>query len=81
MSCMRRITLTIDDDLLKRLKGLAASQGKTLAALINELLRQSLAVSARLPPYKLDLEGWEAVEQSGVDLLNRDRLFDVMDGR
>ena len=73
--------MTSDDDLLKRLKGLAAGQGKTLAGLINELLRQALAVGARRPPYKLDLEGWEAAEQPGVDILDRDKLFELMDGR
>ena len=27
------------------------------------------------------LQGWEAKEQPGVDLLDRDKLFDLMDGR
>jgi len=78
---MRRTTVTIDDDLLRRLKVQAANQGKTLAGLINELLRQALAAGHRRPPYKLVIEGWEAETQAGVDILDRDKLFDLMDGR
>jgi len=44
---MKRTTLTIDADLLKRLKATAAHQGKTVAALVNELLRQALAIRSR----------------------------------
>ena len=58
---MKRTTLTIDDDLLKRLKATAAQQSKTLAGLVNELLRQALATRARRQGYTLKLEGWERV--------------------
>lgn len=78
---MKRTTLTIEDDLFRRLKALAGTQGKTLATLVNELLRQALAVGMRRPPYKLDLEGWEAEAQPGVDILDRDTLFDLLNGR
>jgi hypothetical protein len=78
---MRRTTLTIEDDHFRRLKALAGNQGKSLAALVNELLRQALAVGPRRPPYSLDLEGWEAEAQPGVDILDRDKLFDLMNGR
>ena len=47
--------------------------------LANELIQDGLA---RTPePYTLVLEGWEAETQPGVDLLDRDKLFDLMDGR
>jgi hypothetical protein len=32
-------------------------------------------------PHRLALQGWEAAIQPGVDILDRDTLFDVMDGR
>ena len=52
-----------------------------MQAVANELLRDGLARLAEPAPYKLTLEGWEAEEQPGVDLLDRDKLFDLMDGR
>lgn len=52
---MKRTTLTIDGDLLKRLKAIAAQQSKGLAALVNELLRQALATRSRAQKYKLEL--------------------------
>jgi len=74
-------TLTIDNDLLKQLKASAARQKKTLAVVVNELLHQALAHQGRRPPYKLNLEGWEAEPQSGVDRQNRNKLFDLMNSR
>jgi len=76
-----RTTLSIDDDLLRRLKELAARRGQTLARMVNDLLRQSLARGAGKPGFKLELVGWDAEPQPGVDILDRDKLFDLMDGR
>ena len=77
---MKRITLTIDDQLFRELKKKASEEGRTLQAVTNDLLRRSLAVSPS-KPYHLQLRGWKAVEQSGVDLLDRVALFDLMDRR
>ncbi|MFQ5599711.1 MAG: DUF6364 family protein [Candidatus Krumholzibacteriia bacterium] len=77
---MARTTLTIDDDLLKRLKQAAATHGTTLARLVNDLLRQALT-SPRRNRFKLELEGWDAETQPGVDIVDRDKLFDLMNGR
>ena len=49
--------------------------------LANELLRDGLARREEPTAYRLRLEGWKAEEQPGVDLLDRDKLFDLMDGR
>ena len=76
---MRRTTLALDDDLLRQLKGKAAREGRTLQAVATELLRQGLARPERAGDYRLRLEGWRAEEQPGVDLLDRDKLFDLMD--
>ncbi len=78
---MKRTTVALDDDLLKTLKASAARQGKTLGRLVNELLRQALAIKPRRQGYTLKLEGWEARLQPGVDILDRDKLFDLMNGR
>jgi hypothetical protein len=49
--------------------------------LANELLQDGLARTRTPEPYTLAMEGWEAETQPGVDLLDRDKLFDLMDGR
>ncbi len=78
--CMPRTTLLLDDALFRQLKKRAAEEGESLKATINDLLRRALARSPR-PSYRLKLQGWEASEQPGVDLLDRDKLFDLMGGR
>jgi len=72
----------IEDRLLRELKRKAAEEGRTLQAVANNLLRRALAMpERRRNGFKLNLKGWEAREQPGVDLLDRDKLFDLMDGR
>jgi len=78
LSHMKRTTLTIDDQLLLELKKKAVQEGRTLQAVINDLLRRSLVASPR-EPYQLRLRGWKATELPGVDLLDRDALFDLME--
>lgn len=78
---MKRTTLTIDDDLFVQLKKRAASHGKSMGSLVNDLLRQSISAQSRREPFRLDLEGWVAELQPGVDILDRDKLFDLMNGR
>jgi plasmid stability protein len=78
---MKRTTLTIDDDLLVQLKKRAASQGKSMGSLVNDLLRQAIASQSQRTSFRLELEGWEAELQPGVDILDRDKLFDLMNGR
>ncbi len=75
-----RTTLKLDDDLLRRLKQRAAKEGRTLQSTVNDLLRQALA-RVRTADYTLELRGWDAELQPGVDLLDRDKLFDLMEGR
>ena len=77
---MARTTLDIDDGLLRELKKKAASQGRTLQAVVNEHLKRAAAAPAG-PPYRLQLKGWRAELRPGVDLFDRDSLFDLMDGR
>lgn len=72
--------MKIDAALLRALKKKAAEEGRSLQAVVNDLLRQSLAVRPS-GEYRLRLRGWEATEQPGVDLLDRDKLFDLMNGR
>lgn len=77
---MKRTTLKIDESVLRRLKQQAAAEGRSLQDLANQLLRRGLASSSR-EPFSLTLQGWEAQVQPGVDILDRDALFDLMNGR
>ena len=78
---MARTTLAIDDDLLRTIKEKAAREGRTFQDVANELLRQATVQPKPKKKFKLTLRGWKAVQQPGVDLLDRDKLFDLMDGR
>lgn len=80
LSHMARTTLTIDDQILRELKRKAAEEGRTLQSVTNDLLRRSLRSSPK-KAYRLELQGWKASVLPGVDLLDRDALFDLMDGR
>lgn len=79
--CMKRTTLTIEDDLFVQLKKRAASQGRSMGSLVNDLLRQAIASQSRRKSFRLELDGWDAELQPGVDILDRDKLFDLMNGR
>ena len=76
-----RTTIALDDDLLRQLKEHAARQGKTLSAMLNDLLRHALNLQSQRETYTLTLEGWDSQLQPGVDILDRDKLFDLMNGR
>ena len=76
---MKRTTLKIDESVLRRLKQRAAAEGTSLQDLANQLLRRGLLTTDR-SPYTLTLKGWKATTQPGVDILDRDALFDVMNG-
>lgn len=73
-----RTTLDIEDALLRRLKEKAAREGQTLQRVANDLIRQGLVRTRAQGTYHLQLEGWEANPQPGVDILDRDKLWDVM---
>ena len=75
---MPRTTLAIEDRLLRRLKEKAAREGSTLQQVANELLRQGLDMRPQRLDYRLELEGWDAAELPGVDVLDRDKLLDIL---
>lgn len=77
---MARTTLTLDDDLLRRLRRKAAEEGCAMKDLIDRLLRSALAAPARTG-YKLKWRTERGRLQPGVNLDDRDALFDLMDGR
>ena len=78
---MTRTTMALDPEVLAALKRRAADQGRSVQDLVNELLRQGLRSREAAPAYRLRLGGWKAKLQPGVDLEDREKLFDVMNGR
>ena len=79
--CMKRTPLSLEDDLFGQLKKRADSQGRSMGSLVNDLLRQDFASHSRRKSFRLELDGWDAELQPGVDILDRDKLFDLMNGR
>ncbi len=75
-----RITIRIDDELLKRAKKRAADQGRTLTSLIEEGLGVILARQKGSPPERVQLPVSEASGGvlPGVDLNRPCELEDVM---
>ena len=76
-----RTTISIDDQLLIEVKTVAARSGKTLSAVVEDAIRQSLATrgAARAVPLQL-LKHDGGGLQPGVDLDDTSALLDLMDG-
>lgn len=77
-----RTTLDIDDAVLRDAKKLAAAEGKTLRRLVEEALRDRLTPRRRSgKPFRLRLATKKGRTIPGVDLSDRDSLYERMEGR
>lgn len=77
-----RTTLDIDDHVLRKAKQLAAREGKTLTRLIEEALRERIERPHRSArPFRLRLLTKKGRPLSGVNLADRDALYERMEGR
>ncbi len=77
-----RTTIRIDEELLREAKQLAARRGKSLTAIIEDALRESLArqrQTAPREPVRLITVAGNGL-RPGVDLDDSASLLDVMDG-
>jgi hypothetical protein len=76
-----RTTLTLEDDVLKAAKRRAKAQDRPLKDVINEALRQGLALGdvRQLPSYEFRLKTVSGRLLPGVDLTDRDKLFELME--
>jgi hypothetical protein len=76
-----RTTIRIDDQLLKKAKQMAARSGKSLTAIIEDALRESLArqelPSQREPVHLITFKGKGLLP--GVDLDDSAALLDLME--
>ncbi len=77
-----RTTLDLDDALLAAARERAARKGSTLTAFIEEALAAALAPApARSKRFQLRWKTHRGKLQPGVDIADRDALFDRMEGR
>jgi hypothetical protein len=76
-----RTTLTLDDDIMKRLREKAVADDRPLKDIVNEALRTGLALGQHAASsYEFRLTTVSGRLLPGVDLTDRDKLFDLIDG-
>ncbi len=80
--CMRT-TLNINDRLIRLAKKRAAETGQTVTRIIEEALRESLVAEKRPgeKPFRLVWTTVRGRVLPGVDLTDRDALYERMEGR
>lgn len=77
-----RTTLDLDDRLLAAAKRRAAARGTTLTAVVEEALAASLTRRpAARSAYQLKWKPHRGALRPGVDIADRDALFEVMEDR
>ena len=76
-----RTTLDISDELFRQTKRRAADEGTTFRSIVEAALRSYLAGQKPSSDYRLAWPTRRGTIQPGVDLSDRDALFDLMDGR
>jgi hypothetical protein len=77
-----RTTLEIQDALLRLAKRRATDEDRTLTAVIEDALRQYLTPAPRAAQkFRLELLTKRGRVMPGIDLADRDSLYERMDGR
>lgn len=77
-----RTTVDLDAALLTAARRRAAERGTTLTAVIEEALAAALAARpAKEPRFRLRWKPHRGRVRAGVNLADRDALFDAMEGR
>jgi Arc/MetJ family transcription regulator len=76
-----RTTIEISDDLFRRAKTRAADEGTTLREVVELALRAYLSRQMKRSGYELQWRSERGRILPGVNLDDRDALFDLMDGR
>lgn len=76
-----RTTLTIDDELYRQTKALAAATGRTVGSVVEEALRVALLRQEGASTPTTPMPSSVGSPLSGVDLDDSAALLDVMDAR
>ena len=74
-----KITLNLDDEILRRANTRAADEGISLTRFVEDALRSKLMDGERKEPFKLDLVTVQGHAPPNVDVSNRDALYEVLD--
>lgn len=77
---MHRTTINLDEAIYLRVKRLAKRRGRSLARTIEDLLRTALQRSSGRRPASPPLHR-DNGPRPGVNIADRDRLYDLMDER
>jgi len=75
-----RTTIDINDELMRRAKKRAANDGVPLRDVVEDALTRYLSEKPAATGYKLKWTTESGELMPGVDLDDRDSLFDLMDG-
>jgi len=75
-----RTTIDINDELMRHAKQRAANDGVPLRDIVEDALRRYLSEKPAATGYKLKWTTESGELMPGVDLDDRDSLFDLMDG-
>jgi hypothetical protein len=80
---LMRTTLTLNDDVLGMARQKAVRENRRLKDVINECLQLGLTLGQRQTgaKYVFHLKTVKGRLMPGVDLNDRDKLFDLLDGR
>ncbi len=75
-----KITLNLNDQILGQARDLAARDGITLTRLVEDALRERLAIAQHSRDrFRMQLKTIKGDQPPNVDIDNRDALYDVMD--
>ncbi len=78
-----RTTLDLDDQLLAAARKLAARRGTTLTEIVEEALAGALSIRVKTaePAWRLRWKSHRGKYIGGVDLADREAIYDAMEGR
>jgi hypothetical protein len=76
-----RTTIELNDEVFRAAKRRAAEQKKAFREIVEEALRSYLTRSKTTPAYRFTWHTERGALRPGVDLDDRDALWDVMEGR
>lgn len=79
---MKRATLLLEDSLYDRAKRLGKERGQTLKAVVNDLLRIGLNTAKPRKTVLFKIPVHKGIgPQPGVDIADRNALYDLMEDR
>lgn len=74
-----KVTLNLDDEILRRAKTRAADEGISLTRFVEDALRSKLMDSEPKEPFKLNIVTVQGHAPPNVDISDRDALYEVLD--